>query len=529
MPDKKLIAVQGIGGHHHDSKWAAMAAIALSLSALAGCGSVRLYSETRNKQGTEAKEAWAKVDLGMMVTTERENLKKLLDLELETQDQLATGIRNHRLRGLVEGKVGEALVKPTNDLLKQLVGPADAFQKVQETLGELRTSSRTLETRREAFEGLPFDAPSCDEVQDGSVPAAIETAISNASPGRQAVFRSLVEELAKTCKEVGEAGDTEAGAIEAIEAYRQLGGEMAKAVKQYDTDKAALDAVRGNEAPLKVAYKAARDEYDKAVADYERDSTLLAKVQEKASAVREAAAGLAELQDAFAVELLAEGRLKSIDSFFKTVASTDPAADLPKDANRTAAALALLPDLVDKSREALAEAKKPLAFPLLMRRNYEQLRLEAAKREIAARQAMVDLSRDLMDAIYLEAGQVSHAARSFRDAGVGEDSSVTILAVFDARNTKKDQRELLYNAAGRYLDALNRLEARRYKLQYMRIAATHERALAYSEVNVKQWESLIGTTVNQVGDYSAGGIKSQDIMDLINAAGLIYIGVGVNK
>ena len=365
-------------------------------------------------------------------------------------------------------------------------------------------------------------------MKDGSVPAAIETAISKESPGRQATFKFLVQELANTCNEVGAAGDTDTGAKEAIEAYKTLGGEMAKAVEQYETDKAALDAARGNEAPLKDAYKAARDEYDKAVADYERDSTLLANVQEKASAVRDAAAALAELQDAFSVELLAEGRLKSIDSFFKTVASTDP-AELPKDANRTAAALALLPDLVDKSRKALAEAKKPLAFPLLMRRNYEQLRLEAAKREIAARQAMVDLSRDLMDGIYLEAGQVSHAARSFHDAAVVEDSSVTMLAAFDARNTDKNQRELLYSAAGRYLDALNRLEARRYKLQYMRIAATHERALAYAEVNLKQWESLIGTTVNQVGDYSAGGIKSQDITDLINAAGLIYIGVGVNK
>ena len=75
----------------------------------------------------------------MMVTTERENLKKLLGLELETQDQLATGIRNHRLRALVEGKVGEDRVKPTNDLLKQLVGPADAFEKVQGTLGKLRS------------------------------------------------------------------------------------------------------------------------------------------------------------------------------------------------------------------------------------------------------------------------------------------------------------------------------------------------------------------------------------------------------
>src|ERR1700737_2499989 len=53
-----------------------------------GCASFRLYSETRDKQGTAAKEAWSKVDLGSTVATERDNLKKLLDLELETQDQL---------------------------------------------------------------------------------------------------------------------------------------------------------------------------------------------------------------------------------------------------------------------------------------------------------------------------------------------------------------------------------------------------------------------------------------------------------
>ena len=293
------------------SKWAAMAAIGLSLSGLAGCGSLRLYSETRDKQGTTAKEAWEKVDLGAMVTTDRANLKKLLDLELETQDQLATGIRNYRLRALVEGKVGAGLVKPTNDLLAQLVGPAGKFEASQKNLEGLRSKSRKLESRREVFEGLPFEAPSCDEVKDGAVPAEIETAISGLSEGRKAGIRLLVEELATACKEVGDAGDTEAAAVNA---YRDLGGEMAPAVRQYETDKDALDAVRGKDAPLRATYKRARDEYDKAVADYERGSTVLAKVQEKAGAVREAAAGLAELQDAFSVKMLSEGRLKSIDS-----------------------------------------------------------------------------------------------------------------------------------------------------------------------------------------------------------------------
>jgi hypothetical protein len=495
------------------SKWVALAAIGLSLSGLAGCGSFRLYNETREKQGTTAKDAWAKVDLGAMVTTERANLKKLLDLELETQDQLATGIRNNRLRALVEGKVGEGLVAPTNDLLVRLVGDG-GFQTVS-------TNRRKVASRREAFEGLlPIPAPSCDDVNDGRIPPAVATAMSGLSAGRKAAVTFLIQELDAACKEQGAAAD-------AMEVYKTFGGEMQKAVAQYESDKKALDTIRNEAAPLKKKYLEARAAYDEAVAAYERDSTLLAKVQEKANAVREAAAGLAELQDAFSIQLLSEGRLKSIDSFFKTVASTDPKADLPKDANRTAAALALLPDLVDKSRESLAEAKKPLTFPLLMRRNYEQLRLEAATREIAAREAMVALSRELADAIYAEASQLSMASTSFTTAGLSGTSTDTVLAAFGSSD--KNKKEQLYDGAARYLDALNRLEARRYKLEYMRLAATHELSLTYSEVNLKQWEALIGTTVNQVADYSAGGIKAQDITDLINAAALIYIGVGVNK
>lgn len=506
------------------SKSAAFVIMGVSLSLLTGCSSLRLYDEMREKQGATAKEAWAKVDLTAMVKTDRANLTKLLDLELETQDQLATGIRNNKLRALVEGKIGEDVVKPTNDLLTQLVGPADQFKKVQSSLGELRTNARKLQSRRDAFEGLPFDAPSCEEIKNGKTPVTIETAIAKLSAGRKAIYQSLVQELDAACKEVKEAGDADAGTINA---YRALGGEMAAAINQYETDKASFDAERGKDASLKLAYKAAREEYDAAVAAYELDSTKFQEVKEKAETLRQAAAGLAELQDAFSIQLLSEGRLKSIDTFFKTVASTDPEKDLPKDTSRTAESIALLADLVDKSSEAFAEAKKPHSYPLLMRRNYEQFRLEAATREIVSRKAMVDLSRQLMDAIFFEAVQVQNASESFRDAGVNDRSTETVLAAFSS--TDKNKKELLYNGTARYLDAVNRLDARRYKLQYMRIAAIHERALAYTEVNLKQWESLIGTTVNQVADYSAGGIRSQDITALINAVGLAYIGVGVNK
>jgi hypothetical protein len=91
------------------------------------------------------------------------------------------------------------------------------------------------------------------------------------------------------------------------------------------------------------------------------------------------------------------------------------------------------------------------------------------------------------------------------------------------------QREALLRAAAQYLDVLDRLEAQSYQLRYKRIAAHHEKALAYAEVSAKQWESLIGTAVNQVADYSATGFKPEQVSNFLNTIGILSIGVGVNK
>jgi hypothetical protein len=162
-----------------------------------------------------------------------------------------------------------------------------------------------------------------------------------------------------------------------------------------------------------------------------------------------------------------------------------------------------------------------------MRRNYEQLNLEAARRDIASREAMVRLSGDMVGALYQQALQLYTASIELDQPHLKQYYSLAFLEAF-SRPPPKD-REPIYSAAARYLDALNRLEAKRYKLEYLRIAAIHERSLAYAEVNMQQWQSLIGITVDQVADYSAGGIKPETIGNLINTLGLLWIGVGVNK
>jgi hypothetical protein len=92
-----------------------------------------------------------------------------------------------------------------------------------------------------------------------------------------------------------------------------------------------------------------------------------------------------------------------------------------------------------------------------------------------------------------------------------------------------NEKELMYMSAARYLDTLNRLTARRYRLEYLRVAASHELALAYVEVDMKQWQSLIAATVDQVAAFGASGIKPEQVSSLLNTIGVFWIGHGVNK
>ncbi len=188
-------------------------------------------------------------------------------------------------------------------------------------------------------------------------------------------------------------------------------------------------------------------------------------------------------------------------------------------------ALILLPDLFDSARQSLADAKKPLLVPLLIRKNHEQLNLEAANRDIAAQETFVELGRAKLSALAEQASQLKRAldaigpssaeAKSARVADVGKLKSV-------------EDRRRIFQALGLYLDAHGRLAAEVKKFDYKRDAAVHERSLSLAEVNVLQWNSLVGTTVDQLADFGTTGIKAEHIVGLLNSLTLLWIGSGVN-
>jgi hypothetical protein len=502
------------------------------LSLLEGCGSVRLYSEARDKQGAAAKDAWSEVDPSTVISTERTNLKNLLDLELQTQDQLATGIRDHELRSIVEAATVEAgLVKSTSARLSQLIGAPENFQKSLERLGKRDTNSNRVEDTRETLKNLNIQPPECSQLVGGVIPADLRTSIDALPSARAPLALEAAQRLIKECA----VGDSTA------EAYSLVAGssknELNKALEQYKQDIKDLGDLQSKAAELENEYKTASTAYNDAVKTAQSNSNSLSDVQAKAKDLHGAVVAIENAGNAFSVKFLSEQRLSSIEKFFKAITETKPGDPLPENANQAAAAFVIIPNLLDDAHKALADAKKPLALPLLIRRNYEQLNLEAANRDIATRQSMAKLSAQWADAVYADARQLWMASRDFKGAGVTRYYRVSVLSAFSKqcpRETStdrpcRDDKEKLYAGAARYLDAVGRLEANRYKLQYMHIAAVHERSLAYAEVNMKQWQSLIDATVIQVADYSAGGIKAEQITALLNAAGVSAIAAGVNK
>jgi hypothetical protein len=87
------------------------------------------------------------VDLKEIVTTERSNLNKLLEAELETQDRLAAGIRNHTLRNMVDSKtLDEGLVQRVDRRLNELAGTRS---KTPPTLGPRALLRQSLDEREQ--------------------------------------------------------------------------------------------------------------------------------------------------------------------------------------------------------------------------------------------------------------------------------------------------------------------------------------------------------------------------------------------
>ena len=482
-----------------------------------------------------------------MIAAERANLDKLLETELATQDQLALAIRDHTLRSLVDDpSIDKALFQRTDEQLKKLVGDGGA-QKVKDAL-DLQSKKANLAaeiTERQEVWGqlrLGVQAPKCTDFGNTAAMVALNKAVTKAESDTENQKKQKVlgldtlQELERMCEKENK--------DDKDDIFKNMEGALRGAQTRHQTDlelastsqKASSNLIRNYKAASKAYTEALGEEARLASANNEKtapteDLKKSAKDRTETALVKlkEATAKLSTATDALSIQFLSKERLDSLNAFVDAVTQAGVSGKLPNDANKATVAFVLFPTLVDDAKKSLTDAKAPLALPLLIQRNMAQLQLEAITREVAARDAMQRISQAVVDAIFIQARQLVLAKSEFTSIAQkneGIESKSVAAAFSSATGTTKQS---LYRGAAFYLDALNRLEARRYKLEYQYIAAEHELQLAYAEVNAKQWASLIGSTVDQVAAASAGGIKPDSVVALLNTFGVFYIGRGVNK
>ena len=531
---------------------------ALTCALLCGCAGGRLYSEVRDKQGIAAKAAWEQVDLNKMVGEDRENLKKVLQAQLDTQEKASNARRNFTLSGMLgQATVGEGIQKKIDDELRGVAGPnAAASMPAWRKLDASRfAAQRKREAAARSFTLSGLDVPDCASIKAAnSAPQAVADFINSSQGLAQARVVGAVEALRSACQ------------VEEETKYVGAGGRLQLAIQQEAKDREELEQMKARSAPLRAEYQAAKLAYEQAV----KDASIPAPPAKPASAAAGAApsspatssptstastftcveppAGtgasvqkigheaerlcramlaLEAADDAFSTQLLSKERLDSLEKFVTAVTQSTGDGKVPEGAGKAATAFILLPKLVDDARASLVAAKMPLAMPLLIRRNIEQLKLEGATKEIALLETRVQLSAAITDALYLEAVQLWQASSKLGATGMIGVLSVPVAKAFFSAT--EDQKEQLFYATAQYLDAINRLEAKWRKLEYQRIATFHEISLSYAEVNLKQWSSLIGSAVDQVAESAGDGIKPENVTALINSLGILWIGRGVNK
>jgi len=511
----------------------------LALAALvfiAGCANFPIHSETRDKQGQAVKKAWSEVDIKGRITTARENLTTLLGRELATEDKLSVTKRDQLIRSMATGgSVQTRLVEPINKSLAALVGgklQAEAWLAATSDESEI---SRQLAVATNELTAVGLEMPSCSDIDKPQTLAVFKQHIENGGL-RGGAAKAGHHKASSLCK------DPKRTATSLV----QVDGAIKATLDELKAANVALEAERSNLLNVRNAYRAALDAHDHAVSALKVDPKAREKVAKAAKEVEEYVKQLSDAQDNFSVKFLSDERKLSLDRFLAAVAGTKAGEPPPEGASKAAVALILFPDLVDQTAQSLVDAKKPTLVPLVLRKQYEQIRSDAAGRGIAAQEATVAIIRHKLEVQtrrvekYLMAGNGLAAVdeKFLRMTPVAVMSKVEN-SLPDAESDRHlkpgaskmgdlEQRKTILRAAGEYLDAETRMKGEVGKLEYRQMSTKHERALALAESNALQWEALIGSAVDQLTDYGAAGIKPEMIVALLNSLTLLWIGIGVN-
>ncbi|HEX8603557.1 MAG TPA: hypothetical protein VF774_13000 [Pseudoduganella sp.] len=487
---------------------------------LAGCANFRLHSPAREAQGDALKTAWEKARDTSDVAVARNNLAALATAQQEATARLQVARLEATISGLARsGTVRGALEQPIAAQLTRLAGSPEAARKLNSSVMLRETAERRVRTMQDRLRDAGFEAPDCVALEKpGAAEALADLSKANAAAGTTAA------KLATLCKspalKLSLTEDLDKNSALATAIGRLQGARDKLVTEQQQTVVARL------------SYQAAARTYELAASSPE--GTAGADSKAALEKLRRAFELLDKAPDAYTQAFLSEARRDAIDGFFTAALDTKPGDPLPEGAGNAAAFYVLYRDEFDRIRGELAAARLPRLQPLLLKREYENVHAVAGEREVALTLREIEVLEQGRALRYDQLRALLRARNELARANATKcwpaDATLRAALVPARKDTEgcREARGALVEAAGFYLDATARIEAAIVNTDNGLGMLRRERALIYAEANVNQWAVLIDSGVDQLHQYGENGVKAEQLLAILNAVTLIWIGKGVN-
>ena len=471
---------------------------------------MRLYNEARDKQGEAATKAWAEVDLKTYFQSQRDERKKLLQAELDSVTLHVMTRRENTMRVVATKTVEDFNLSLAAELANLVDGSSGDLEKWV-------TDERALTIRRGelAFSRglLSLHAPDL-----ANCAAALKS-----GPILPAKANSYLNDFSAGCRAEKKASD------EIAELEKALGGAYWLALEQ---EAKRVEEAKKNAAEKTSEYKTALKAYEDAVNQVPSSGEKASeRIAEAAGKLRKTLEALLKLDDklgdkfGFGKEAVAKEKVNTLSELLEKV---EAGADPGKDAGHVEIQALMFPKIADDLQAINALNRTVPKTALIIRRDIEKGRADAAALEVSFAEQRVALSKSILASRFEEALLIRSARKKLepvvKTTGLATQTYTSGLSAGSA-----EVKGSLLGAAGDYLDSIGRQRAYTQQLETMRTAIAHERSIAYAENSVGQWSSLIGSAVGQAAEYAAGGQKFSEYKDLIQSLTLLWIGRGVNK
>ena len=494
--------------------------------AATGCAQPFLYNEARDRQGQAATKAASEVKLTETVTTIQKRFDSLLDLELDAAKTRFVQIRESEIKELAfkTAPIKDTWIERINTRLTAIGGMAD-WQKIDDLAKKEKIAQDHVAERRNGFiEAFMVVPPPCDRLikQPGFPPSDFQ----GIKEEQRKEAESFLQRFIEPCTTFVDA-QTELKAARKSES----GGELTRVLLQLErdqTEKRENDELRQ---VVQAAMQSAIDAYNKEAQDIdkpEHKNTYSERLVAAAQKLLDTLKTLEEKQGALGVEVLAKERIKHIEEVLTAI--TRGEVDTSKWNGNLRKAIAVtgsIPALTDEATEMLHEAKRPRLVPLVIAREHQrQLVEEAARvdavleRRIAASQKIVKLYRNEYDTL-------SYIFRTLKKSGQQSWQAQSLLKL-DA-NLKLEQKRLLYELLGIYFGDIPQLQSDQRLWEYRRITTFYEETIERSKAGALMWQNLLDGVANTVAGYHSAGVKPEEIAQLLQALGVVAVGIGVNR